>query len=778
MFRTVPWLLFAAALAVAPLLGGCGHLSEQRVVRRFGEALSEEDLDRLGEATSENFRTAALGHEGALGDLRLLRLPTEGLTVIDVIDVPEDERLDRAVPEKLVTAETDRPRRQFRYRLVQTGGGGFSFAGLAPGSKWVVDDVLLKQKRGGVRAVRSVTEQMELFAAVRLFTDAWEGDDAAAKLAVLTPDLRDTLDDLPPARLAELSGWLVGGGMTRNLRPTAELNGDDAAVEFNGRRGTLRLSLERVDPDTDDARWLVDDAAAAKKDGPKIPSLRKTAVALNSVTRFLDAYAAGDAATLEEVTDRGLYDGSLAGADLSLVPLPTSAALGGDSEFHVESRRADLTLNTADGVVTIAMTPPAEIDGPRSTSAAARPFRVREVTLHTPDGQRKRLSSVFTAHGTFRRFAAALSAGDLAGLRAKSTQDLNETVWDRVDAAGLWGLPVAAAAADDLTVTAELYDGPITEITVAGVGGVNAAGDGFAPARAPRPVTFVLRDEAGSVRVDDVLTPLPDRPQSLKQTCALVLPARALQTALLEADLGGVRRVSSRDFNDRVWHQLDAFPAPATAAAAGLGGPLAKVLPGDPDASTEGPAKRLLFGTETDGVMLHLVTQRDRLVVDEVELLAGVHPDQRVGLKRVLREQLADGTLRLMAAAPDLRPVPTTAADDAFVRRDPAVTPAGFTDPPLPPAGPSGTHAGGVMHAEYTTPADDSPFYPDPNATPLPSGDAATGDAATGEDPGIIEPVSFETCAGCGHGSCVCPPPYRDDRPTAPFNEPLAVPGG
>ena len=755
MSRAVPWLLISpwllAAAALAAVLPGCGHLSEQRVVRRFGDALSAEDLAQLNEATSERFRTTALGHEQALGDLRLLRLPTGTMTVIDVIDVPADERVDPAVPEKLVTAETDRPPRQFRYRLVQADAG-------FGGGRWVVDDVLLKQKRGGVRAIRSVTEMMELHAAVWSFTEAWEADDPAGKLDVLTPDLRSTLAELPDARLAELSDWLVGGGMTRNLHPTAELNGDDAAVEFNGRRGTLRLSLKRPDANGP-ARWLVDDAAAVKKDGPKIPSLRKTAAALASVTRFLDAYAAGDTQALKDVTDRGLYEGSLAGADLALVPLPTSGSLGGDSEFHVESRRADLTLNTEAGIVTIAMTPPAEVDGLQRASARAEPFRVREVTLHTPDGQRKRLSSVFTARRTLLRFAAALDARDLEGLRGSSTQDLTERVWSRVDAAGVWALPIAEALAADLTVTAEQYDGPITEITVAG---------GAAPrGGAGRPVTFVLRDEAGSVRVDDVLTPVPDRPVSLKQTCELVLPARAMQSALLAADLGGVRRTCSRDFNGRVWHQLDAFPAPAAAAAAGLGRPLAAVLPGDPDASSEGPASRLLFGGETDGVLVHLVTQQARLVVDDVELLAGVHPDQRVGLKRVLREQLADGTLRLMAGTPALESTPTPAAP---VRRDAAVTPAGFADDFTPvggpaPAGPSS--GGGVTNAEYLEPADDSPFYPDPSATPVP----------TGSTPGSIEPVSFEACAECGRADCACPPPYRDDRPTAPFDEPLSVPG-
>ena len=616
--------MFALLSAAAVSLGaaGCRNLAEQRAVRRFGDALSEESLAALAEATTPQFRQVALDHDSALDDLRLLRLPKGELEVMAVTDVPEDEWETPGAPECLVIVETPPPTRTARFKLVRADAG-----------RWLVDDVLLKQKRRGVKAVVSVTEQLELLAAVHAFTDAWGSGTQADRLAVVTPELREDLSALPERRLAELAAWVVDADRVKNLQPKTEMDADEAAVQFAGRGYTLLVSLEKQD-----GAWLVKDAAAENRGGgPKIPSLERTCVALTGVSRFLDAYAAGDREALRQTVAPALFNGCLNAADLASVPLPTAADLDGDSTFQIHGDRAEVVVTTDAGVATVSLTDPHRFDADRRTGA----FLVSEVSVRGADGEQRLLSSIFTARAAVTAFVAAAASGDVHALKAASTRELSEAVWSRVGPADLAALPLAGAAAGGRgTVLAETHAGPKTEITF----------DSPAGAR-----TFVLKEERGAAKVDDVLSPALGLPESFRQTCELILPARAFAGSLAAADLTGLRSNSSGAFNRLVWHQLHAVPAAAGVAAAKLTGPLATATP---LTRGEGARCELLFGTPTDGVVLHLVRERGRLVADDVELIAGAHPDARVALKQAIREQMADGTLQL-AGNLIPRPVPT-----------------------------------------------------------------------------------------------------------------------
>ena len=303
-------LCVGGLLAVAAgTLIGCGavpkfrNLAEQRAVRRFGEALAAEDRALLADATTPGFAGAALAHDEAMDDLRLLRLPKGEIEVVAVTDVPEDEWADPAKPESLVIVKTPAPVRQARFRLVREEPG-----------KWLVDDVLSKQQRRGVKAILSVTEQLELLAAVRNFTDVWGSGTHEQRLAVVTPELREDLSALPPARLAELAGWVVDADRVKSLRPEAQMEDGSAAVRFAGRGYTLLVQLKKDRPGPAGEAWLVKDAAAENRDGgPTIPSLERACVAMRGLSTFLDAYAAGDKAALKAVTAPRLYTGSLGG---------------------------------------------------------------------------------------------------------------------------------------------------------------------------------------------------------------------------------------------------------------------------------------------------------------------------------------------------------------------------------------------------------------------------------------------------------------------------------
>ena len=660
-------LLLCLTAALSLWAAGCRNLAEQRAVRRFGDALTAENLADLAEASTPQFAQTALDHEEALDDLRLLRLPKTDLKVISVAEVEESEWRTPDVPECLVITETPPPVRQSRFRLVRADAG-----------RWLVDDVLLKQRKGNVKAVVSVTEQLELLAAVRGFTKVWAEGSAEARLAVVTPELRADLETLPAARFDELAGWVVDGDRVSKLRPDARMDKDQAAVQFSGRGYTLVLSLDK-----EDGAWLVSDAKAENRGGgPKIPSLKKSCVALGQVSKFLDAYAANDRAAVEETTASALYRGCLNVADFAAVPLPTADALGGESTFRVDGDTAEVVIPTEAGAVTVALTDPHRFDPDRRTGA----FLVEEVTLRTADGDQKRLSTVFTARAAVGAFAEAAAAGDLDALKAASTRDFSDRVWKRIGPTDLAFLPLADAVAVGPVLT-ERHAGSQTEITLDTPAG---------------PRTFVLRDESGASRVDDVLAPSLDLPESFRQTCELVLPARAFAGALASGDLGALRRNSSGAFDRLVWHQVRGVPTAAVAAAEPLSGRLAKATP---LSKGEGARCELHYGTPSNGAVLNLVRERGRLVVDDVELIGGPHPDARVALKQAIRGQMADGSLRL---AESFAPVPTPLGKPAPMR-DAAFTPAAFTteaDPfPLESAADPAPASGPVRTAMFEAPA-------------------------------------------------------------------------
>lgn len=171
---------------------GCAHVVETRTIELFTKALESGDLDKLKSATSTAFETRALRQEAALEDLKLLRLPTGDLEIDDVEDVSPTV--------KRVTVMVGETKQKLKYQLK-----------LDPQTKkWVVDDIYLKQKKDGVTATKSVTEQMDLLLSVREFLDAWKDGDRDDVLRTVTPDFADSLRPLPPAYLNRLTQQVVG----------------------------------------------------------------------------------------------------------------------------------------------------------------------------------------------------------------------------------------------------------------------------------------------------------------------------------------------------------------------------------------------------------------------------------------------------------------------------------------------------------------------------------------------------------------------------------------
>ena len=175
---------------------GCAHMLETRTIELFAQALEQQNLKELRASTSDEFAEKALRRTEALKDFEFLNLPEGEVTVVKVIDeVTDDEQ-----QVKQVTVEVGEKKRKLRYRLLKDDDT----------EKWVVDDIHMRQKRKGLTAASSVTEQMDLFLSVREFLTAWERGDRNQVLAVTTPELGQLLGELHPAYLAQITKQMIG----------------------------------------------------------------------------------------------------------------------------------------------------------------------------------------------------------------------------------------------------------------------------------------------------------------------------------------------------------------------------------------------------------------------------------------------------------------------------------------------------------------------------------------------------------------------------------------
>jgi len=134
---------------------GCSHFMEARAIKQFAEAMQETDYDQFLASTSEEFEKKALREKASVEDFKLLKFP-KGKTSIDNVE-------DISDTEKEVTVSIKGTKRKLRYTLVKN----------EETDKWVVDDVLIRQKKDGVHVTKSITEQMNLLQSVREFLAAW-----------------------------------------------------------------------------------------------------------------------------------------------------------------------------------------------------------------------------------------------------------------------------------------------------------------------------------------------------------------------------------------------------------------------------------------------------------------------------------------------------------------------------------------------------------------------------------------------------------------------------
>jgi hypothetical protein len=495
-----------------------------------------------------------------------------------------------------------------------------------------VDDVYLRQKRKGITATRSVTEQLDLLLTLREFLEAWDSGTRAEMLEVAAPGFRQHLETLPEAFLQQAGRRMTGRSAKSgsSLKPEAQLDGGKAFVTLSRPGGSLVVSFEQHD----DRGWLVTDLAVdSKDDAQKVSSFRKYAIALGAGLDFVAAYSDGNRERLETLCTPKFYRGTLAAADARAFPLPPPTPdLGGTDAQPVRLHRAgaEIVYAAENRLVKIGLVREGSSAGDSDEEAPA--YRVEDVTLYDPGTrQETRLSAWHTAQALVQLFADAVAERDLKTLRHLSTHDLAKRVWAFVPDDRPEEIALAGLTPGDVQVVSTEFRGVVTEVVVAQGGA---------------PVTYVLQDRGGELKVDDVLVAVPGRPGSMKTALTFVLPVRDLARTLrrlTDADqeqaaaiVARLEALSSADFDRLVWTQSGGVvPPTAPAASDFLELPPTSVIPA-PDGTAV-----VRLGDDVRGAVVTFVTEQDRPVVEEIELIAGPRPDQRLSLRETLRSELA-----------------------------------------------------------------------------------------------------------------------------------------
>ena len=617
------------AVLLAALLTGCANFVETRTIDHFMLALKEGDLDGVRGLASESFSRRALRRAESLDDMRILRLPTDEATVVEVEDVSETE--------KEVTVQVGEGPRKLLYRLVQEEDTG----------DWVVDDIYMRQKRKGLQTTRSVSEQMDLLLSVREFLEAWDSGSRDRVLDVTTPALREELEPLSKGQIGWLSRRIVDeGNRSDSVKPEAQLDGDAAVVRLPQATGEMILSYR-----LHKGHWLVDDVAVEARDSSKhVHSLRKTAAVLVQATAFLAAFERQDEEALSKVCSESLFRRSLAPADLADVPLPSASALDRDFQLTLSGQRADVIVEGAEQVVTISMERQADQVG----KDRATDYRIREVTLYElKNRQQMRLSVLFTGRAIVQIAAQSLARGDLPMLQKISTSDLNQRVWRRLEDRDDGGRVQATIPLSDLPLDRFVPRGAVPLRTEY----LGAVTKYYMPTAEGQQLVYHLRDRAGDVRIDDVVLSTPNAGSaarqhaadgaprsngalSLKSSLEVLIPIRFVAMGLRDGRIPLVERYASEDFNRLVWSQLRRMPATGPRAFTFLDQQLSTLQVLNSDEST-----LVQLGTLRQGAQVSILKERGRFVVDDALLTSGPQPEQQAKLKHRLVQEMASGGL-------------------------------------------------------------------------------------------------------------------------------------
>ncbi len=594
------------SLSLLLAVSGCAHLMETKTIERFSANLENRDMEGLKSTVSEDFAGRALRTADAISDLEILRIPNNGkISVVKVEDVSKSQ--------KRVTVEVGEAKKEVFYELAKNSSG-----------RWVVDDIYLRQKKQGVEAYKAVSEQMDLLLTVREFLDACDTGERDDILRAAMPELRSALEKLPPTHLARMTALITSGRRSsKQQKPQATLTENTAIVKLPRKAGETLLTLQQQD-----GAWRVEDVMIdAKDEGEMLPSLYREAVAIEQCLNFLAAYERSDRTALMELCAPDFYQGSLSLGNFKEVRLPSPLLTDHELKVNLNGLRADFTLRDDREIVQVTLhrkTQDETDDTPR--------YQVTNVSIvDVGTQQSRRLGAMFTARAMGEFYLQALAMRDLSKLRHSSTKDFSTRVWQRLNEITVETAPLEPFDGPAGTVGQIHFDGALVRVTA-------LAGE--------HPVELMLREEGGRFLVDDVHWEISGRPLTVKNTLELMIPVRTFaqgvalgrdpQPSQQQTALGLLQETSSRDFNRMVWTQTDFVPNSGLSADTFLNAPLKSLTKSEDQVIVQ-------LGDGKFSAVVTMIKEQDHFAIDEVQLITGPQPENRVALKNELRTQLSQG---------------------------------------------------------------------------------------------------------------------------------------
>ena len=573
---------------------------EQRIINQFADSLKEDNEAALRRTVSTRFEQKALRSETAFKDLEIVSLPKTDLSVVEAEEVNATTR--RAIV-------TDGDDDKYQILLVRD----------PVKRRWVVDDITSRQQKKGTRAAKSCTEVMDLLLTLREFLETWQNGDREDVLNVLSDDLRSSLEELPDAWLQQLVQRVTREyELAMARRPEAQMNENDAVVKLPARNGFLLVKVDRVED-----RWLVSDVEVHNRRLEDHPgSIRRQANAMAAVTTFLEGYNQKDFDKLASAASADFFQGALRYADLTLIQLPSASKAPED--FEIKSFAGKLTVMIPDksSMVRLDLTESTNDEGKTtSTQAAETTFVVHEVTLYDRQTmQQRNLSSAFTGPARAMLFMTALEQRDVQMLRAVSSLEFSKGTWERIPERHLAMLSTRGVPGGELTLIGSRVKGRDTELDF--------------KAESGQLLSILMTDENGDLKVTDVQFPNETAEiVSLKNQMELAIPVLEYANAWRDADLDGVKRNSSTEFNRLVWSNVEGLPEGFSQLPGTLSSPVKAFRIGGKNAIARLQASN---GTLAN---IRLVQENDYWVVDEISFS---QPEgQTVDLRATLRAEIA-----------------------------------------------------------------------------------------------------------------------------------------
>jgi len=585
-----------------------GHIAESRAITQFTDALIEDNEKAFRRSVSTRFEQRAMRSTDAWKDMDIMKLPKVKLEIDDSTSIDED---------KFETIAKDEKGTKYQFQITRD----------KEKRRWVVDDVLVRQKKKGTSATKSVSEVMDLLLTVREFLATWQSNDRSAILPAVSVSLREPLEQMPEPwmnRLVERVAAECESEMAR--RPEIQMNESDALIKMPSKNGFLLMKVAR-----ENDQWLFSDLEIRQRKTDDHPgSVLRQARALNAVSQFLAAYGKADKDALKKLSDETFYRTSLQIGDLSMISMPSAEHAPDD--FEIRSFSGQLTIMVPDKtqIVQLDLTTPKSDDRKavekQAEGTVETSFVVRDITIYDRQTRKQqKLESAFTAPVRAMLFVAALHDQDLPILQQLSTKEFSHGTWDRIDPALISLLPISQVPQGTLTLRSTDVRGDVTEMEFLAESG--------------QICSIIMRSENGTLKIDDVQYPNSiAQVTSLRNHLQLSVPIVELASAWRKQDLVGVKRTCSMDFNRLIWGNLKSLPAEFDRLPEMLLVPTQSTERSDSQAIVE------LAQAGEQPVTVRLLKENSAWVIDEISMRQpdGVVYNLRLNLRREIAQRFLD----------------------------------------------------------------------------------------------------------------------------------------